>query len=180
MISHVSLDYQTIGVLTAVIAAVTAMSKLLIDALSQRRVHNAETTLKILDEFHGQRIRNARRRATEAIQQPDTEQTPDDLLDFFDTVGMLLKRRALDDQMLWSILNYWVSRYWCACERYIRQKQQADKALWEDFEYLRIRLAKVHKRRHRGRNQPDGDPCLPQELDRFLSEEARINIDNDA
>jgi len=71
----------------------------------------------------------------------------DEVFDFFDTVGLLVRRRVLDVEMAWSVFYYWVKGYGDAGEKYIADKKgEYGSKTWEDFEYLCNKMKKLEGR----------------------------------
>src|SRR5205085_13528 len=83
-----------------------------------------------LDErFNSDLIRKARRAAAKSINDK-TYNEVDDVLDFFETVGMLTRRHALDEQLVWSTFSYWFYFYWYSTKEYIHETQKGNPTIW--------------------------------------------------
>ncbi|MBI1818662.1 MAG: hypothetical protein HYR72_27070 [Deltaproteobacteria bacterium] len=92
-------------------------------------------------------------------------------LDFFDFLGLMVKRGYLDDEMAWHEFYYSAHPYWVATREYVRQQRTAanEPALWEDFDDLVPRLVDVEAR-HRGHpvtqlSRADADAFLKSEIE---------------
>jgi hypothetical protein len=170
------INWQAITTLITSVTLIITIIKLILDTQAARRAHNASTIVKMLDEFHSERIKNARYRAAKAFDDKKDSKQSEDLLDFFESIAMLVKRDALDEMMVWSMFGYWMKRYWHACKTHIQTKQQADPTLWEDFTDLIIRFEKLDKKKH-GDNPPR-DSSSEEELTRFVKEEIGQTANN--
>jgi hypothetical protein len=67
----------------------------------------------------------------------------DEVLDFLDSLGLLVKRGGLDPQMVWHSFFYWIDGYRNAARDIIAEEQRKNPRVWEDLEHLYQRLHKV-------------------------------------
>jgi hypothetical protein len=88
----------------------------------------------------------------------------EDVLNFFDLVGHLVKKGALDLEMAYSYFFDDARLYWNAAKDYIAKKRTED--TWEDFIYLQHQLASLAKKRGFSWELDD------KELSRQLTDEA--------
>ena len=89
----------------------------------------------------------------------------EDVLDFFETISMLTRKKALDVFMVWHTFDYWMERYYSVAMPHIVQRQKTEPGVWEDFVWLMPRLKKLQTKK--------GSSNLDQsELSRFLLEES--------
>ena len=92
------------------------------------------------------------------------------VLDFFETVGVLLRRRAIDQELAWDSFSYWVLRYAVLAREQIqfRRKDESDETYYQEFEFLVKRLTQTEIDRRRLKSPP----FFPTELlASFLEEE---------
>jgi len=96
-----------------------------------------------------------------------------DPIDFFEAVGILLKRRALDIELVESYFSYWFKRYWQIVEEDVKKfrNRHNDDSFWEHCDYLHKQLIKF------GSEHPEHRELLEEhfgesEMLRFLKEEA--------
>ena len=125
-------------------------------------------------EFNGQKIVNCRKKAAVALLagHPVGLSDVDDVLDFFDQVGFLLRRGAIDPEMAWHSFFCWVNRYWLASEDYIHRKQTEDKNVWADFSLLRSRLLEVELAKDPQSREAQLTSQSPQ-INEFFKDEAK-------
>jgi hypothetical protein len=109
----------------------------------------------------GQLLTNA---AHKDIQEP--------VMNFFESVGMLLRRRYIDLDMVWSDFSFYAIRWWSASKDYIseeRRLQNNDETIFEEFKHLVDALYNFEtKKRHLSRAQLEPSK---QDLQRFLETE---------
>jgi hypothetical protein len=55
------------------------------------------------------------------------------ILDFFETMALLQRRKALDKEMVWHTFFYWIDHYYEATKDFIYVRQQVDPLVWKDF-----------------------------------------------
>ncbi len=58
--------------------------------------------------FNERDLRSTRHHPARQLQPGSPKGDVDDLLDFFDTLGLLVRRRALDPEMVWHRFFYWL------------------------------------------------------------------------
>ena len=111
-------------------------------------VSGVDVLLRMEDEFQGEKMLIERKSAASVLlKKPNsTPEDMDDLLDFFESLGLLTRRGALDKEMVWNNFFYWAHRYWIAAEDYIAEKQKKDPTEWENFTKLEKDLIKIEKK----------------------------------
>jgi hypothetical protein len=91
------------------------------------------------------------------------------ILDFFETMALLMRRGALDQEMVWHTFFYWIDHYFEAARDRIVQRQTEDDALvWKDLVGLVATLRKFQAKRQGG--APYRPPSAEQ-VTAFLEEE---------
>jgi len=101
-----------------------------------------DTLQKLEDDFDSSRMRRARRDAAAGLlaNEPDETEGLDEVLNFFDTLGLLVRRRAVDEEMAWHDFDYWVTCYGGASAAVVRKVRHKHPTEWEDFIWLRRQL----------------------------------------
>ena len=92
----------------------------------------------------------------------------EDILDFFETIAMLTRKKALDLYMVWHTFDYWMERYYAIAQPYIKARQARDPGVWEDLEWLAPRLAKLQSKKNKGKPVVFTEPALSA----FMAEES--------
>ena len=109
---------------------------------------SAQLTWRALDEAG-----EARTAANRPAFLPQTLAFSDvePVLDFFETVGVLLRRRAIDQELAWDSFSYWVLRYAVLAREQIqfRRKDESDETYYQEFEFLVKRLTQTEIDRRR-------------------------------
>jgi hypothetical protein len=97
----------------------------------------------------------------------------DKILDFFDTIALLTRRKVLDEELAWPTFYWPAANYWSASQDYVRTVQRAEGgATWQDLQRLIPRLQATEARKST-RPQAEISPSEEQ-TKTFLNEEANI------
>jgi hypothetical protein len=131
-------------------------------------------------QFEGEGIRECRiELANHYLKTPAGDTLPQDVFldnaspfDFFETIGVLLRRNVLDMEFVWTSFYYWVVHYWEIAEADINafRKLQDDKTYYNECEYLYLRLIEYDARRTKKQHQRFSQ----EEHVRFLNQEIRL------
>lgn len=88
------------------------------------------------------------------------------ILDFFETMALLLRRGALDKEIVKHTFFYWIDHYYEATKSFIAERQQSSPLVWKDLTTL------VEKLRAAQREQvPAYHPPTAEQVATFLAEE---------
>jgi hypothetical protein len=163
--------FQIISTCAAVVISLAAVVGLYVESRRARFQRGVQLLLRFNDDFFGDRMRNARERAAKGIKQKKYEEV-DDVLDFFETVGLLVRRRAVDELFVWHSFSYWIHRYRALTRDHVVSCRAKDATWWEDFVWLEDRLTEVAKKRL---GCPYADVVLgPEDLANFIEDESTL------
>jgi hypothetical protein len=166
-----NLDYNAIAAWSGLATAVIAIIALLLESRRSRFSQAVDLILRLEERFTTEPMVSSRRRAAIALRS-DNKADADDVLDFLEMIGLLMRRGALDETMVWHTFFYWIHRYSLAANSYIRAAQTEDPTRWEELVRLHRRVVDVEKRK---RGCSNGDLQLsPEDLLGFLEEEATL------
>jgi len=90
------------------------------------------------------------------------------ILDFFETMALLLRRGALDKEIVWHTFFYWIDRYYQASKPSITARQKIDPLVWKDLTQFVTDLRKLQIKQAAAASY---HPPAPEEITRFLEEE---------
>jgi hypothetical protein len=68
------------------------------------------------------------------------------ILDFFETVGLLVRRRYLDSYDVWSMYSHWMFNVYADFEIVITEYREQDSAYYAEFVRLLKKMEKIEKR----------------------------------
>ena len=145
-------DY-TLSALTALATAVAALAAAAAVWVSWRGIakQNAQATasredfklslaadlsMKLDDRFSTEGFRETRSLAAQSLLCGKKLVDAEDVFDFFETVGLLVRTGALTNDLAYNFFFHWINLYWVAGQGHIQEKRKVSKSLWEHFEYL--------------------------------------------
>ena len=173
------MDWKNYVALAPVIATfVTAFATLIVAVVTKLQLKHSRTALgvglllKLEDRFDEPALKEARSSAAIALQAGHQTDDLEIVLDFFETLGLLIRKKTIDEELVWNSFSYWVMRYATLAKPQIerRRKDESDKTYYQEFDYLveRINYFEV-KKRHLVATATITD----NQIASFLSEESR-------
>jgi hypothetical protein len=141
------------GLATFLLVLVTGIA-FFIQSRQNRFALSIDLLLKLEDRFDEQRMQASRGKASTFLRgqqglddpSPDWEHHLDAVLDFFDLVGHLLRKGALQKTAVWSVFFYSVHGWYCNAKDHITLERERDSTVWEDLVYLHSELVITQKR----------------------------------
>ncbi|HEY9167802.1 MAG TPA: hypothetical protein VIS48_16735 [Candidatus Kryptonia bacterium] len=160
------------GVMVGLLGVIIAILSLRSQIKRSKFTQSVDLLLKLEDRFtSSQQMVSARRNAAKSLQKGGDSEA-DDVFDFFETVGMLVRKKALDEEMVWNTFFYWLHHYWVASENYVASQRADDPTTWEEFAFLNHCITQVEKRKT---HCSDDDLKLSKEdIASFLEEESQL------
>jgi len=155
--------------LAAVIGVVISIYKINSESKRFRFALGIDTILKMDERFNSEEMKKIRQVAAKSLRD-QTNTDVEDVLDFFETIGMLTHKGALDEEMVWNTFYYWVIRYWYAAKEYIETKRKEDPSIYSELIYLKERLIDIEKKKHLNAKIE----FTKNEIEEFLTEETEI------
>ncbi len=104
--------------------------------------------------------------ATDLLAGRSSEAEP--ILDFFETMALLLRRGALDKEIVWHTFFYWIDHYYAAACEHIEQRQVAEPLVWKDLVSFVAKLRKFQASQSADKRYT---APTPDEIADFLAEE---------
>ena len=152
--------------LAAFVSAVVALANLLIQVRRARFNQRIDLILKLSERFDKAEMRAARAKAAKALRvdRDTTSAQVGEVLSFFEEVGFLLERGAIDVDAVYQFFEYWTVPYYQATTQFRARERASYGDLYSELEKLRCALA---------RSEPKGDRD-EGDLNRFLDEEAAL------
>src|ERR1035437_3998690 len=129
---------------------------------------SADLCLKLIDRFDGAPMLATRGLAARALLNKSNLAQADDLFDFFELVGLYVRRNMLDVEVAHSMFFHWINLYWHAGKDYIVRSRQRSTEIYSEFEGLYKRVLAVEMR-----DAPKSRDINPTEADveAFLKQE---------
>jgi hypothetical protein len=113
--------------------------------------------------------------AKQLLSDAPHDEIQEGVMNFFETVGTMLRKEYLDPDMTWSAFSFFAIRWWSACKHYItteRARQGNDETVFEEFQTLVDRMYEFEtKKRKIPRAQLE--PCA-KDVTQFLNDERKL------
>ena len=107
---------------------------------------SVDLLFRLENDFFGPAKRLQRAKACRDLERGiPLESEP--ILDFFETMALLLRRGALDAEMVWHTFFYWINNYYEILRPYIAERQLRDPLVWQDFGSLVDTVRGIQQRR---------------------------------
>jgi hypothetical protein len=103
----------------------------------------ADLSMKLDDRFNPEDLSRVRSDAARALLSNQNLVDAEDVFDFFETVGLLVRTGALTDDLAYNFFFHWINLYWVAGQSHIQEKRKVSRTLWKDFEYVYKRVREI-------------------------------------
>lgn len=110
--------------------------------------------------------------ANTIISRPPVKDRLEDILDFFETIGQLVRRGTLDEVLIWHTFYHWFYHYYFLTEKFINYKREKSASSYPDIKWLHQKMLLLEKER----NPEAKERPSQEELQIFLLEEAQLEI----
>lgn len=132
---------------------------------------SVEMALKLDRQFNEAGFKKLRSLAAKALLSHEAEKDTEDIFDFFDSLGLLVKLDVLHNEIAHSYFFHWINLYWLAGRHYIGARQKETSEVWKDFELLYRKVCSIEKRK----NPESEDLKMPDDrLQEQLEDEAHL------
>jgi hypothetical protein len=117
--------------------AIQTQAKSMADSVS------ADLALKLVHNFESDATIARRSRVSDSLLKNLNLAETEDLFDFFEQVGLFVRKGLIDVEIAHSLFFHWINLYWVAGKHLIQNKREVCTDLWTDFEYLHKRLLQI-------------------------------------
>jgi hypothetical protein len=106
---------------------------------SERDLH-IRTQLLLDEKFNSIRIIKARKSVANELL--NHEENPwETVMEFFESMGLLLRKESLDEEMVWATFSFYITGWWEASKAFIEKKSSTDDTMYSDFKFLIERMS---------------------------------------
>jgi hypothetical protein len=149
------------------VGLIVAISALLWQVHRARFNQSVDLLFRLEADFFGpakklQRVKASR----DLLEGRSLEAEP--ILDFFETMALLLRRGALDRELVKHTFFYWVDNYYEASKDAIAERQRKNPLIWKD---LTAFIASMRALQAKQLGLPTYTPPSPPDIATFLAEE---------
>lgn len=119
---------------------------------SNNRLTQAQTFFIYTDRWDSDRMRKNRKDLSTYLLlklngelEKNSPSAQDDVLNFFEELGMALKQKYLDMDMVWQAFSHYILYYWSSNHAYIDKdrKDSNDSTYFSEFQYLFEQMYKI-------------------------------------
>jgi hypothetical protein len=132
----------------------------------------AETMLKLLDKFDGDEFLDIRKTAAKVCLCHLDDRNPgaivEPILDVLDDAAFLVKKGALDEEMMHHAFYHWARLYWQASETLITLRRAEEPAVWNNLAAIYPRLNEIERKMNQG---TDVQQLTRQQLKDYMDDE---------
>ena len=173
-----TLDYNAISALAAVIAALVAIVAVWVEGRRSRFSHGLDIILKLDDAFHTEEFKSKRRTVAKLLLKSDKNfdqskhvEDIEDILNHFEMIGLLFKKGVLDKELVSAQFFYWLHYYCFALKDYIASVRRWEPTAWEEVEWLHEQLIPLEREQ-----RPKGINIDPSKetMKEFLTRESKL------
>lgn len=159
-------------------AVAVAVVTLVMQTRSFKLTIGADLGMKLDDRFNSDEFLSKRLTAAKALKGEIELEDTEDVLDFFDTVGLFVRLGALESEAH-SLFFHWINLYWRAAEDYIKKRQKEATLTWADFATLYKKTREIEQKRDPGSRDlrltdEDIDVYLDGEIESSENPRARV------
>jgi hypothetical protein len=168
-------------VLATWVLVVGTIASVWIQFVLTRRTLTADLFTRLNEKWDGPTMRARRRTlASELQKQPAQDVAPttvEDVIDFFEDLGAMLRKHWLDEDSVWNSFSVSCRYYWKACgETYVvdYRRRYVDETYFSEFEFLSTRMSEIERRR-RGKKHVSEIAFTSEHVRDFLKMEVSLS-----
>jgi hypothetical protein len=126
-----------------------------------READKVNHLIRFIEEFEREPMAQYRKTVAEKRMR-GTSYPPEaqKILDFFETIGLLVRRGYLDDNDVWSSFGYWMFNIYADFREDIEQEQRLDKSYYQDSCELLARLKQIEEEQGSADDRPSREEIL--------------------
>jgi len=157
--------------LIALVGLIVAIVTLYAQTKSFRLTLGADLAMKFDERFNEPSFLIERAHAAQALKSKESVKEAENVFDFFDTIGLFVRLKALDPEIAHSLFFHWVNLYWTTGKEYIAAKQLTANLRWKDFG----QLYEITRRVEENRDPHSEDLDLkPERIAEYLDDEIAL------
>jgi hypothetical protein len=138
-----------IGIATLATASAALISSIVAIASfrASKESLSADLCMRLEDRFDSDDIKSRRCAAAKSLLAQENMGEAEDVLDFFESVGLLVRLKASNLEMAYNSFFHWVNTYWNAARGHIESQRKRRRTVWRELEYLYQETIKVERKR---------------------------------
>ncbi len=163
-------DWTAVAAVSAFAAALAIVYQTYIYRFSL----GVDLTLKLDERFEGKEFQGKRAKAARALRQDNRSPKSDveDVLDFFETLGFLVRRKSLDKELVWNTFFYVFYGYCLYAKSHIEAQTEKYPPRYNDLRWLKPRLVDVEECNNGTLDETEWSEFLDEEEEKGRQESA--------
>lgn len=147
-------EWTAIGALSAVVGIIVAIIFQILEWRRQRFSRSVDIVAQMDARWESVEFREIRKQAASFLLSPQEsnqaagEESVRTVLNFFETVGFLVRKRVVDEEAVWHFFGSWLFPYFRASDRIMEQSCSLDPNCYSDFKILYGKLRRVEAKQH--------------------------------
>ena len=150
VVYHYGVSAESIIAAATVDGVIFAIMALYAEGAKFKISLGADLIMRLDNEFNGEIMKPLRVKAASTLQQnnktDEQYEEAEPILDFFEKLGLFVRRGALDKEFVWHTFFHWFHGYWSATKDYVEQRNKKNKAVYKDVIYLSKCLVDLEKK----------------------------------
>jgi hypothetical protein len=142
------IDWVVITALAALTIAIISMLIVIIENRRSKFLFGMKVLMEVNDHFHSGTMLETRQKAASSLLVESYDDNVETLLDFFEMVGYLSKRKIIRKEFISNNISYFIIRYWYAVKVYIDKEQQKNPRRWDNMTSLFRYLSKMERKKY--------------------------------
>ena len=154
----------------SLVIAVVAASITGYQVFLMRRSHGVDLVMNFIKQFEGDDFVEKIKKDAKASKDItlDNKQFIEDVLDFFETMGLLTRTKVIGSEFVWHSFFYWVQGYWIYLKEFIEKQREIYPTRYADYIWLHDKMIKIEEKK-------SGTIILSEWAD-FLEEESGCDV----
>jgi hypothetical protein len=149
-----AVDWVEVSAWAAMVTASGAVIALWLQNRSAAITRSLDVLLRFDDKFDSERMKDLRRKAALGFLQGKFVDEAYYVMDFFEECGLLLRKGAIHEEILFESFFHSPLAYWFTANRHVMEMRKQNMELYDNFEYLVKRLL-VYARKKRKESSPE-------------------------
>jgi hypothetical protein len=142
-----AIDWVMVSSLAAVVTAVGAVVSLWIQNRHARVTRSLDILLRLEAKYDSDRMKGLRKKAASGLAEGKLVDEAYYVLDFFEEAGLLLRKNAIDEEILFESFYHSILAYWFTAKKHILGLRRDNKELYDNFELMAMRELAYAKRK---------------------------------
>ena len=140
-------DWAMVSAWAAMVTAVGAIVAVWLTNRHAQITRSLDVLLRLDGKFDSDRMKDLRRKTATGFLEGKFVDQAYYVLDFFEEAGLLLRMKAIHEEMLFESFYHSPLAYWFTAKRYVLEMRRTRKELYDNLEYLAKRELNYARRK---------------------------------